>query len=183
MHGLILWCGFIGSWLLFAGPVYQAAVELSTEEFERDEIGAAMRGIEQPKRVSAWWWLLPPVGYILQKRNSRDYQLAAFAALTQEQRSQFVHFKATATGWLFVAAGAVLIAVKETYEIHEYYEWPSWLGAAAVAVMLLAAGLNTAVRVRRGHELLAEERPGRDRPQRREHPDHPERRGPGDIRA
>lgn len=27
VHELIAWCGFLGAWLLFAGPIYQAALE------------------------------------------------------------------------------------------------------------------------------------------------------------
>ena len=38
-----------------------------------------------------------------------------------------VRFINKATGWLYVALGALLIAVKETWELVEYNEWPTWL--------------------------------------------------------
>jgi hypothetical protein len=28
VDGVIAWCGFVGAWLLVAGPIYQAALEL-----------------------------------------------------------------------------------------------------------------------------------------------------------
>ena len=37
MHELILWSGFFGAWLLVAGPLYQAALELSEEDISRDD--------------------------------------------------------------------------------------------------------------------------------------------------
>ena len=44
MHELILWSGFFGAWLLVAGPLYQAALELSEEDISRDD----MAGVERP---------------------------------------------------------------------------------------------------------------------------------------
>ncbi len=38
MHALIAWAGFLGAWLLFAGPIYQAARELTDQQLDRDEI-------------------------------------------------------------------------------------------------------------------------------------------------
>jgi hypothetical protein len=37
---LIAWCGFLGAWLLFAGPIFQAALELQEESREADRIEA-----------------------------------------------------------------------------------------------------------------------------------------------
>ena len=39
----------------------------------------------------------------------------------------FLNFRDVLNGWAYVAAGAALIAVKETWELHEAYEWPEWV--------------------------------------------------------
>lgn len=38
MDHLIAWCGFLGAWLLVAGPLHQATRELEEEEIERDDL-------------------------------------------------------------------------------------------------------------------------------------------------
>jgi len=63
MHGAILWCGFVGAWLLVAGPVYQAALELDAEEVARDALENAANRLPPTPQPSVWWWLIPPVGY------------------------------------------------------------------------------------------------------------------------
>ena len=60
MESLIAWSGFLGAWLLVAGPIYQAVIELEAEAFERDAVAAVSAMVEPPPRTSAWWWLLPP---------------------------------------------------------------------------------------------------------------------------
>ena len=62
MHELILWCGFLGAWLLVAGPLYQAAQELDEQEFSREELATAATRSEAGDRPSAWWWLIPRSG-------------------------------------------------------------------------------------------------------------------------
>jgi hypothetical protein len=46
-----------------------------------------------------------------------------------------------------VAAGALLLAAGETWQIVEHHRWPVWLFWFLVAVMLAVAVLNTAVRM------------------------------------
>ena len=154
MEELILWAGFIGGWLLFAGPIYQASVELGEQQIERDAIGAKFRTVEQTRRSSPWWWLLPPVGYVLQRRQSDEHHKRAFEALSPQHREQFVRYSQKATGWAYVAGGALFIATKETWELFEHHEWPWWLFCTVVVVMAALAGLNTAVRGQRAHQLL-----------------------------
>ena len=119
MEYLIVACGALGAWLLVAGPLYQAALELGEQEFDREEMGRVMEGIDVPTRVSPWWWLLPPVAYILQQRQQRAHRQAVLDALGPEQLEQSVNFVNKASGWMIVASGAFLIAVKETYELIE----------------------------------------------------------------
>jgi len=55
VHELILWCGFLGAWLIVAGPLYQAAQELDEQEFSREELATAATRSEAGDRPSAWW--------------------------------------------------------------------------------------------------------------------------------
>jgi len=55
----VAWAGFAGAWLLVAGPIYQAAIELEAEEIERDAIRDAAQAVPGPPPNSRWWWLIP----------------------------------------------------------------------------------------------------------------------------
>jgi hypothetical protein len=55
METFTLWLGFVGSWLLFAGPIYQAALELQDEDIEIDRIHAAGSKIPKPTKTSFWY--------------------------------------------------------------------------------------------------------------------------------
>lgn len=56
-------------------------------------------------------------------------------------------FRNKATGWFTVAAGAALLAIGETWTLTEDHAWPVWLFWLLIVVMLVAAVLNTAVRM------------------------------------
>src|SRR4051812_35647846 len=127
MHGVILWCGFFGAWLLVAGPIYQAAIELDAEEVARDAMERATERLPPTPRPSPWWWLLPPVGYWKNRRRSRQQRDQVMSVLTVDELEGLLRFINKATGWLYVALGALLIAVKETWELVEYNKWPTWL--------------------------------------------------------
>ncbi|GAA3561011.1 hypothetical protein GCM10022197_15670 [Microlunatus spumicola] len=153
MHAVIAWSGFLGAWLLVAGPLFQAAVELDAQEDRRGGLTRVARQTGRP-RLSPWWWLLPPVAYVLQRRRQRQVRQQLFDALTPEELEGFVEFTSVATGWALVAAGAFFIAVKETYEVAELYEWPIGVFVGLLVVMLAACAANTVVRVRGAHDLL-----------------------------
>ncbi|GAB2571086.1 hypothetical protein [Microlunatus antarcticus] len=154
MHELIAWSGFVGAWLLVAGPLYQAAVELDEQGERRGGVTRAARQTAPQPPLSPWWWLLPPVAYLLQRRRQRAYRRQVLDALTAEEVEGFVEFTSVATGWAMVAAGAFFIAVKETYELAEVYVWPVGVFALLLVVMLAACAANTVVRVRRAHALV-----------------------------
>ena len=161
MNEVIAWATFAGAWLLVAGPLYQGSVELGELDFDREGVEGIKASAVQvaQNRPSPWWWLLPPVAYVKQYRRQREYRRQVFEALTPEQVEGFVEFSSVATGWSMVAAGAFFIAVKETYEVVELYEWPLWLFVALLVVMLAACTANTVVRVRRAHQLLGAQQP------------------------
>src|SRR5262245_14636361 len=126
MAELIAWCGFVGAWLLVFGPLNQAIRELEEEECERDSIVRAARVIEEPSRVSAWWLVVPPVYLVLRRRRDRVYRQRVRDAMSPEDARAFAHLRDVASAWFLVAAGASLIAVKETWDLVETYEWGEW---------------------------------------------------------
>jgi hypothetical protein len=149
MNEVILLARFAGAWLLAAGPLYQGSIELGELDFDREgmtEITAsALRATED--RPSAWWWLLPPVVYVLHRRWTRSFKQAVFPQLTETQRKQYASYRNKATGWFTVATGATLLAAGETWQIVEHYDWPVWLFWLLIAVMITSAVLITAVQM------------------------------------
>ncbi|MGH3095160.1 MAG: hypothetical protein ACRDMV_04075 [Streptosporangiales bacterium] len=122
MSQLIAWCGFLGAWLLVAGPIYQAALELDDEDLEREDFARVVANVPRPPRVSRWWLLLPPVAYVLRARRRRAQMTAVLDTLSPTQVEQLMHFRETASAWMFVASGASLIAVNETWALREEYQ-------------------------------------------------------------
>jgi hypothetical protein len=156
---LVAWCAFAGSWLLVAGPVFQAALELDDVSFKREEVLEALAGVQVIPRPSAWWWLLPPVGYALQRRHSRLARQAAIDAMSREQVERFVDFSDKATGWVFVACAAALLALAETWALREHSRWPVAVFWVLLVVMLALCALNTAARMERSRSMLEQKAP------------------------
>lgn len=136
MPHVIAWCGFLGAWLLVAGPLDQAVREVEENEFEQDAITEAASRVEEPPQVSGWWLLLPPVWYVLRRRREDKYRHSVAEEMDDRDLLAFLNFRDVLNGWAYVAMGAALIAVKETWELHEAYEWPEWTFAALIVAML-----------------------------------------------
>ena len=126
MPHVIAWCGFLGAWLLVAGPLDQAVREIEEQGFEHEILDQAKAHVEEPPPVSRWWLLLPPVWYFLRARRESIYRHRVGEAMDDEDLLAFLTVKDVLNAWLYVAVGAALIAVKETWELHETYEWPVW---------------------------------------------------------
>jgi hypothetical protein len=145
---VIAWVTFAGAWLLVAGPLYQGSVELNEMDFDREGIqGKAAAAQSARGRPSAWWWLLPPVMYVLRWRWASALRREMMMQLTTTQREQVTSYQSKSTGWFTVAAGATLLATGETWRIVQRYDWPVWAFWLLVVVMLTAAILNTAVQM------------------------------------
>jgi hypothetical protein len=145
VHDFILWAGFVGAWLLVAGPIWQAVVELRDEEFERDRYIAAADVVPPREPVSPWWWLVPPLHFILNRRSKERWQDEIVAALPDEDYEALNSFMAKVRGWMLVGAGGLLIATKETYELVEGNEWPTWVFWVILVVMAWIAAAQAAV--------------------------------------
>lgn len=149
MSQVIAWCGFVGAWLLVLGPLNQALREVQEEEFERDAIARAERAIDVPSPVSAWWLVVPPVYAILRRRRDRVYKQRVRDAMSAEDLRAFAHLRDVAGAWFLVAAGASLIAVKETWELVEADEWGEWSFWTLLVCMLALGAVVTVTRIRR----------------------------------
>lgn len=153
MHTAALWFGFFGAWLLVAGPINQAALELQSEDIEFDRIRATTAGVTRPPKVSVWWWLLPPVHFVLSHRRRDEYNRAILRSMSDEDFAAMTSFRSKATGWLLVGAGGLLIAAKETYELIEGLELSLWLWAILVVSMFALSAAYTIVQTGRARQL------------------------------
>ena len=66
-----------------------------------------------------------------------------------EELEAFAHLRDVAHAWAFVAAGASLIAAKETWDLHEQYHWADWTFWVLMVVMLLVCAASVSFRVQR----------------------------------
>lgn len=146
MNVFIVICAFFGSWLLVAGAIYQAALELAEEQIDREQFAAVKLNVADQKRFSAWWWLLPPVAYVLNARRGRRHKLDVLEALEPEQLRQTVNFFNKSHGWMIVAGGAYLLAVVATWQSYQSFGWPAivfWV------LLVVATGISISSAVRR----------------------------------
>ena len=169
MTEFVDWCAFFGAWLLFAGPVYQAQLELDAEGRELGEFRDDLHAIELPSSPSRWWWLIPPIGWVRRRLHAREVRAQLRESLSEEQAARMMHFKETATGWMLVAGGACLIGIAETWNLREAYAWPQLVFWLLAAVMIVATFVFCANRVQIRNEFLGLERRVRGRERRRRH--------------
>jgi hypothetical protein len=151
---LILWCAFAGSWLLVAGPLHQGSIELEQEGSELAELLTAVKNQHQPASINPWWWLLPPAAIALRARESRRDRQRVTDAMTADQLAALNSLREKATAWLVVATGAALLAVDETWNLHESYAWPVEVFWALLASMLLVCFTYTSYRSARRRDAL-----------------------------
>lgn len=138
-----MWLGLVGAWLLFAGPVYQAGLDVEAESAEVDRIRAGLRPQVPMSRISRWWWLVPPVRLVLITRRRKSLLDAAKTSLDADDARVLRGYVRAAQGWLLVGLGAWLLLVREILEAGESQGWPSpaiWASLAVVTVAGLAAG-------------------------------------------
>jgi hypothetical protein len=92
---------------------------------------------------------------VLRRRQQRAFRRAVLDTLTPRQLENVVRFSNKATGWFMVGSGAFFIAVKETWELDDAYEWPVWAFWLLVVAMPALCASNTALRMKRGHDMIA----------------------------
>ena len=148
MPHVIAWCGFLGAWLLVAGPLDQAVREIADQEFRHESLEEAQAKVEEPEPVSNWWLLLPPVWWVKTRRRESVYRHQIGAAMEPGDLLAFLTVRDILNAWLYVAVGAALIGTKETWELHEAYEWPESVFFALLVLMLVLCVGATAIRAR-----------------------------------
>jgi len=155
MEIFFAWASFIGSWLLVAGSMYQAVLELKDEDIERDRFSDVQANVTPPPKVSPWWWLIPPLKIIKEQKRSREYRHAYFSAMTDEDAQAFLSFTNKATAWLFVAGGSTLLALQETYSLMKpKHVSDIILFIIVLVVLFIASILNTVFRITRSNGIL-----------------------------
>ena len=155
---MLTWLGLAGAWLLVAGPLFQAMLELHEYDHVKERITARARNVPRPPRVSPFWLLLPPVYFYLSRRRSDRFFKAVFANLPPEEIREYMVVLDKATGWAMVAGGGILLAAKETMSAAKELGLGRLVGAViSVALVFACAGLSKARLGRsrdaaRGHE-------------------------------
>ncbi len=159
MELLIAILGFIGSWLLFTGSVYQASLELREQDIDQKHFDEVRRTVEAAPPVSPLWWFLPPVKWYLEQQRSLTFREQFMSVLSPEDIEALVNFMNRANGWLIVAGGGWLLAIKETYEASAMLELSPWYVLALLIVMTLLSILYTVISARRSKGMLANAQP------------------------
>lgn len=155
MDGLVAVIACAGAWLLFAGPLVQAAFELREESVHQRTLVAPARARE----LSPWWWLLPPVAIARHLVARHAFRRQQIASISKEELRTNLVFANKATGWLLVAGGALLIAVKETWGAGAELGVPEILRWVAVVGLACAVFLGAALQMARNGHLLLGSRP------------------------
>lgn len=145
--------GFSGAWLLFAGPIYQGALELQDENIEFDRLRAASSKVEKPASASILWWFIPPVKLHLEYRRRREYEKRILDILTKEDLEAFISYRSKASAWMFVALGGFCIAVNETYALTQRLAWNRAALLGVVVIMLLVSITNLIYRIRKAQKI------------------------------
>ncbi len=142
---LMVWFGFFGAWLLVAGPLFQGVLELREQEIDREGIQAATAGVKPGPRPSRWWWLVPPLMIGKLRRRDEAFWQEALAALPADQVAQIMGIRPKMYGWFIVSLGAAFLAMKETWELAQHYDWPVWVFLGVVVLLGLLAVLHAIV--------------------------------------
>jgi hypothetical protein len=105
---------FAGSWILFLGAIYQATVEMGEHQHVRRRLEAVALGVAAPPEISRWWWLLPPLRIVLVRLRANKIHRAFIEAVSFDDFEALITLVNKFRGWLFVASGTYVLAVKET---------------------------------------------------------------------
>lgn len=93
MSAVVSLLSLAGVWLVFAGAVYQATLELRAEVAARELFvaGRKLLVVQRPE-VSRWWWLVPPVRMVLMRAHVERAQAALFESLSATEYATLVGY-------------------------------------------------------------------------------------------
>jgi hypothetical protein len=150
--------GLVGAWCLYVGPVYQASLELRAQEMMRQRIVGIAKQLKEPSNISAWWWLLPPIRWYLERKRTLAFRERWVNALSIEDNEALHAYMHKAAGWLLVAGGGLLLAIKETHAFCMYCKL-SMIVFVALSIFGAFVGVFwTIMRIRASETRLAERR-------------------------
>lgn len=145
---LMPWMGAVGAWLLFAGPIYQAALELREHDAVVERLRLTATTTLAPPSVSWWWWLLPPVRIALEWRRRHQVRDALTEGLSEEDHASLVGFIHKATGWTLVATGAWLLACVQSFDLARAHHLDTAPFLASLVVVTLTSIITCAARLK-----------------------------------
>jgi hypothetical protein len=154
---------FFGAWLLVAGPIFQSSIELRDQDIEVDRIRDVRKNMPPQPRVSIWWWLFPPAHLYLSHKVGDDYKKQYLNALDDDDVEALVDFRSKSIGWMMVAGGGLLLAVKETYELQSHFELPIWVFWTALVVMSYISISFTIISARRRQQIFTQHAPSKSK--------------------
>lgn len=156
VHELLAAAGRLGEWLLVAGPVYQAGLDLRQQEAERRRLIQRVAGWRRVAHVSSWWWLVPPVKLYLEQRRTRQQRIQMLASFSHAEVQSLVDYLHKASGWMLVGAGAGMLAFRDTVAFVEARGGGLLVAAVAGLIAAVAAVAAPALRLAWGERLLEE---------------------------
>lgn len=106
-------CGFIGVWLLFTFPMYQAFLELSDQAIAFSKI--VSEKLAPVEKVSPVYWLIPPLK--IRKEKQRALRIIRGLQLETNDLKKLLLYFDKATAWFYVALAGLLNGIYVTYEL------------------------------------------------------------------
>jgi hypothetical protein len=149
MATIILWIYAAGCWLIFAGSIYQAALDIKEQDIEFDRIRQVGRDIHKERNVSAWWWLFPPIKISKESKNHKEYERRYLKALSSEDTESMVNLRSKTTAWLYVGVGALLVSIEATWSVTEHYKLKIWLFVITCIAVAYICIVNMITSIRR----------------------------------
>ncbi|EOH86348.1 hypothetical protein [Enterococcus pallens] len=129
-------CGFLGVWLLFTFPFYQARLELATPTIELNQIVETKMKVE---KISPFYWIIPP--YKIYKEKQQAIFILKNLQLEKNKLYQIMNFFDKATAWFFVSLAGLLNGIYITHEIFEKYEIHNPYYFLILIVVMVATGI------------------------------------------
>lgn len=113
-------CGFVGAWLLFTFPMYQAFLELLDQAVTFSKIASdKSQAIE---KVSPIYWLFPPLK--IHKEKERALIIIRGMNLETNDLKKLLLYFDKATAWFYVALAGLLNSIYVTYELFGKFRLP-----------------------------------------------------------
>lgn len=132
-------CGFMGVWLLFTFPMYQAFLELSNQAIVFSNM--VSKELTPVAKVSPVYWLIPPLK--IHKEKQRALVIIRGLHLETNELKRMLLYFDKATAWFYVALGGLLNSIYVTYDLFDAVDLPrtpAIFFSTILVLMILSAG-------------------------------------------